>query len=564
VILPERARRRPQLKPCSFDPYLEPWLTARVPAMADYTGLLADFHAWVSTEVEAQANYTDRYAPPALETYDRNGEVANRIVLNRWYDEQHAELYRRGIVGLPYAENAPHLLSFAMGYALSQFDISLHCPATLTGAVAYVLGSHAPDAVRQRFLYDVVRMDGQASTGGTWATEQHGGSDIGATTTTAVRSGDHFALHGLKWFASNANSGLAVATARPEGAAPGSAGLGLYLVPSHLQGGRPNHYRIRRLKDKLGTRGLPTGEIDLLGAEAVEIAPPPNGLKLMMEALEYSRVHNAVGSAGVQRRALREALAWARTRRAFGHLLSEYPMVQDELLRLRVRFEAGALLAFEAAIAFEEAQRDPEWRTWLRLSTALAKYLTAEYAIQAARAALELIGGNGYTSDYPVQRVLRDAQVLTVWEGPANIQALELLRLLAPRYRGWEQYQTRLRGIVERMPDGLAKLRGALEIRLADDREAVQLTRCDEVSCQRFARRILHRLSESLAFALLCEAAVARQEEEGSMSQQYSSQRYLEEIAAHAFGNEDDTARKGVLELLEAESAQWTRASSKD
>ena len=349
----------------------------------------------------------------------------------------------------------------------------------------------------------------------------------------------------------------------PRAARPARQAWGLYLVPSHLEGGRPNHYRIRRLKDKLGTKGLPTGEIELLGAEAVEIAPPPNGFKLMMEALGYSRVHNAVASAGVQRRALREAVAWARTRRAFGHMLSEYPMVQDELMRLRVRFEAGALLAFEAAIAFEEAQRDPEGRTWLRLSTALAKYLTAEYAIQSVRAAIELIGGNGYTSEYSIERVLRDAQVLTVWEGTANIQALELLRLLAPRYSGWEQYQTRLRSIVERMPDALGKLRRALETRLADDHEAVQLTGRDEVSSRRFARKLLHRLSESLALALLCEAAVAGHQE-GSLSQQYSSQRYQEEIEPQALGNEDETARRGVLESLEEESAQLTRVSSKD
>jgi len=293
----------------SFDLYLEPRLTARVPRIADHSEKLADFHNWVSTDVNAQANYTDRYAPPALETYDRNGDLVNRIIVNRWYEEQHQELYRRGIIGLPYAENAPHLLTFAMGYVLAQADISLHCPVTLTGAVAYVLGSHGPQGVRQRFLYDVVRMDGLAKTGGTWATEQHGGSDVGATTTVAVAAGDRFALHGLKWFTSNANSGLAVATARPAGAPPGSAGLGLYLVPSHLEDGGPNHYRIRKLKDKLGTKGLPTGEIDLLGAEAVEVAAPPLGFKLMMGALEYSRVHNAVGSAGVHRRALGGDLA---------------------------------------------------------------------------------------------------------------------------------------------------------------------------------------------------------------------------------------------------------------
>ncbi len=545
--------------PTIFDSYLEPWLIKRVPSMASYSSQLAEFHHWVSTEVDAQANYTDRYAPPALETYDRGGEVVNRIVANRWYDDQHVELYRRGIIGLPYAEKAPHLLTYAMGYILSQSDISLHCPVTLTGAVAYVLGAHAPDTVRQQFLFDVVRMDGLAKTGGTWATEQHGGSDVGATTTRAVPNGKSFALHGLKWFTSNANSGLAVATARPEGAPDGSPGLGLYLVPSHLEDGRPNHYRIRRLKDKLGTKGLPTGEIDLLGAEAVEIAPPPQGFKLMMEALEYSRVHNAVGSAGVQRRALREALGWAKTRRAFGHVLSDYPMVQNDLLRMRVQFEAGALLAFEAAITFDEGQRDPERRTWLRLSTALAKYLTAEYAIAASRDALELIGGNGYTSDYPVARLLCDAQVLTVWEGPANIQALELLRLLGPRYGGWEQYQSRVCGIVDKLPESLTRLRSGLTARLGGDNEAVAVTLRDEQSAQTYARKLLHRLSQTLAFALLSERATAA-ERVGNPLPAHSAWRYFEEIEPPAFGREDQNARLGVLQLLEEEVALPAKA----
>jgi acyl-CoA dehydrogenase len=551
----------------SFDLYLEPWLIASVPRIADYSRQLADFHRWVCTEVDAQANYTDRYAPPALETYDRSGEVVNRIVANRWYEEQHQELYRRGIIGLPYTENAPHLLTFTMGYLLGQADISLHCPVTLTGAVAYVLGSHAPENVRQRFLYDVVRMDGLAKTGGTWATEQHGGSDVGATTTVATRTHSQtarmsgapiFALQGLKWFTSNANSGLALATARPAGAAPGSAGLGLYLVPSHLEDGRPNHYRIRKLKDKLGTKGLPTGEIDLLGAEAVEIAPPPEGFKLMMEALEYSRVHNAVGSAGIQRRALREALDWAKARCAFGHVLMDYPMVQDELLRMRVQFEAGTLLAFEAAIAFDQTQHSPERRTWLRLATALAKYLTAEYAIAATRTALEVIGGNGYTSDYPVARLLRDAQVLTVWEGPANIQALELLRLLAPRYCGWEQYRERTQGILNQLPDGIGDLREALTARLQGDSDAVAVAMRDEQSAQRYARRLLHRMSQSLAFALLCEAA-GDAHRHGNLQPAHSAWRFYEEVEPPGFGAESEAARRGVLELVEEEAVQTAK-----
>lgn len=532
----------------TFDAYLEPLLICREPRLRAYSSRLSDFRQWVLTEVDAQANYTDRYAPPALETYDRSGSVANRVVLNPWYEAQHQEVYRRGAIGLPYSEAAPHLLSFTMGFLLSQADISLHCPVTLTGAVAYVLGYHGRAEIRSKYLPELTRMDGRTMTGGTWATEQHGGSDVGATATTAVPQADRFALHGLKWFTSNANSGLAIATARPQGAGPGSAGLGLYLVPSRLEDGSSNRYLIRRLKDKLGTRGLPTGETELLGAEALEIAGPPHGFKLMMAALEYSRVHNAVGAVGVQRRALREAMQWARSRSAFGHPLAEYPMVQDELLRIRVRFEAGALLAFEAALAFDAAIETKE-NTWLRLVTALAKYLTAEDAIRASRAALELTGSNGYTSDYPIARIYRDAQVLTVWEGPANIQALELLRLLAPKYAGQLLYERRVRGIAERLPAVMSTLRRALDSRLREDIAAIALVTADDTSSQRYARKLLERLSHSLAFALLCETA-ALACANGDERRILTATRFYEELAEPELGAEDARVRRAALELL--------------
>lgn len=228
-------------------------------------------------------------------------------------------------------------------------------------------------------------------------------------------------------------------------------------------------------------------------------------------------------------------------------------MVQDELLRMRVQFDAGALLAFEAAAAFDEAQRNPEMRVWLRLATAMAKYLTAEYAITAARAALELIGGNGYTSDYPAARLLRDAQVLTVWEGPANIQALELLRLLAPRNRGWEQYRDRMQEALDGLPDSLGNLRQALETRLRTDSEAAETTLRDQQSAQRYARKLLHRMSQSLAFALLCEAA-SDEHRRGNSLPAHNAWRFYEDIEPPAFGGENEEARRGVLELLEEEA----------
>ncbi|HEY3929667.1 MAG TPA: acyl-CoA dehydrogenase family protein [Candidatus Koribacter sp.] len=536
----------------TFDAFLQPVLLAREPRLNSYLTRLDAFRHWVLTDVEAQANYTDRYAPAALQAYDREGRILNRIVSNPQYNEQHQECYRRGIIALPYDEAAPHLVSFAMGYLLSQADISLHCPVTLTGAVAYVIGYHVSEKLRAEYLPELTRMAGETKTGGTWATEKHGGSDVGATTTVAKPSKQGFTLHGLKWFASNANSGLALATARPEGAPKGSAGLGLYLVPSHLSTGEPNHMLIRRLKDKLGTKGLPTGEIELNGAEAIEIAAPPAGFKLMMEALEYSRVHNAVGSAGVQRRALTEAIAWCNTRETFGAKLIDRPMVQDELLRLQLQFEAGSLLAFESALTFDAALADPTKRTWLRLVTALAKYLTAEYAIQSCRATLELIGGNAYTSDYPIARLYRDAQVLTVWEGPANIQALELLRLLSSKYRGAEIYEQRIRGIIERTPDSLATLIRTLKSRLAEDISDITLVARDRESSERYARKLLHRLAQSLGYALLCEHAA---EDPHNELRLLAAQRYLEDIDPPKLGAEDPRIRKAALQLIDAPNA---------
>ena len=193
-----------------------------------YGARLSAFGAWVGGPLDAQADYTNRHAPPRLETHDNDGNPLGRVVNNPLYLECHREAYRRGAIGLAFGENAaPHLFSFACGYLLSSADVSIHCPVTMTGAVAYVLERLAPAAVRDAYLPDLVRLDGQAKSAGTWATEQHGGSDVGATTTRAEPAGDGWRLTGLKWFTSNAGSELALATARPAGAPRRRQGLGL-------------------------------------------------------------------------------------------------------------------------------------------------------------------------------------------------------------------------------------------------------------------------------------------------------------------------------------------------
>lgn len=470
---------------------------------------LNDFGKWAGGPLDEQASYSDRHAPPKLETHNRLGEKKTHVIFNPKYEQCHQDAYRQGVIGLAFRDKdpEPHLLTFTMGYMMSQADISVHCPVTMTGAVAYVLDKYAPKEARDAFLHELTRMDGQTKTGGTWATELHGGSDVGATTTVAKKDGEKVTLHGLKWFTSNANSGLALATARPEGAPEGSKGLGLYLVPSHLQDGAQNKYNVRRLKDKLGTKGLATGEIDLEGAEVIEIAAPPNGLRVMMEALEYSRIHNAVGAAGVTRRAFLEAASWAAHREAFGKEIINYPMVQNELFDLMMKSEAATALAFEAARTFDAALKDEEKRTWLRLSTALAKYRTAEDAVQCSKKALELVGGNGYTEEFPTARLFRDSMVLPVWEGPANIQALELLRMVAGKEPGDDVFIEKIRTVSDALPAALSAEKALLDKGLKESMNALMYLRQNPQDGERFARKLMDHMADVLAGALLAEEA---------------------------------------------------------
>lgn len=483
-----------------------------------WRGALSDFGQWAGGALDEEATYTDRHARPQLVPYDGEGRLVNHVQYNPLWEQASREIYARGIVGLNYTEApASYLITFAMGYLTAQSDVSLLCPVAMTGAVAHILNRFAPESIREIYLPQLTRMDGGALSAGTWATEQHGGSDIGATTTVAHAEDGHWLLNGLKWFTSNVDGGIAVATARPENARQGSRGLGLYLVPSLLPSGGPNPMRIRRLKDKLGTCGIATAEVDLTDTFGLEIAPPPQGFKLMMEALEFSRIQNAMGAAGLQRRAFLESLCFAANRQAFGDVITAFPMVQHELIQMRVELEADLALALQAAHAFDQAWAAPlhegpvAERTWLRLVTALAKYQTAETANRTCRAAIELIGGNGYTYDFVTPRLLRDAQVLSVWEGPANVQALEVLRLLAGRYGGFELFSARISAITEAASE-LPELVGILRVALAECAEAAKFVASSPDEAARHARRLMAFMARLLAAALLLEQAAAEVE----------------------------------------------------
>lgn len=401
---------------------------------------LASFGKLAANEIDERARHTDREGQPRLEKYDRLGDDISRVWVNDGYKKTVEETYRIGIVGYVHKEipelgrKGNYVYSFAQGYLLSQSEPGFYCPVTLTMATAYLLDQYADEDVKSRFLPNVCATgDMELFEGATFLTERQGGSDVGANVVKAVQLEDGYRLYGEKYFASNAGmAGVAMVLARIEGAPEGSKGLTLFAVPWKVDG-KLNGIRIRRLKDKLGVRAVPSGEVEFDGAQAYVVGDSKAGLKYMMEALNLSRICNAIASIGIMKRALDEAAEYAERRNAFGQKLNEFPMVQDSLMKLRAKQEFETAAIFDLIALYDRVvmgEVNHEEQILNRLLIAILKKESAEQAIHFSHEAIEMHGGNGYIEDFVTPRLLRDAQVLTVWEGTANILGLELIRLV--------------------------------------------------------------------------------------------------------------------------------------
>lgn len=419
---------------------------------------LNTFGGLAANEIDSRAKHTDRSGEPQLVKYDKFGNEVSTVWVNEGYRKTVEQSYQTGIVGYVHKEipslnrKGNYLYSFAQGYILSQAEAGFYCPVTLTMATAYLLEHYASDELKARFLPHVCATgDVELYEGATFLTERQGGSDVGANVVRAVQDGKNYRLFGEKYFASNAGmAGIAMVLARVDGAQSGSRGLTLFAVPWRDELGELNGISIRRLKDKLGVRAVPSGEVEFDGALAYVVGDTANGLKYMMEALNLSRICNAVASVGIMRRALTEAQEYAENRDAFGRKLTDFPMVQDTLGKLTAKMEIELLTVFDLIKLYDrvvDGQVTADEVVLNRLFIAIIKKETAEQAIHFAHEAIELHGGNGYIEDFVTPRLLRDAQVLTVWEGTANILGLELVRLV----RKFEAHTLFVKFIQERL-----------------------------------------------------------------------------------------------------------------
>jgi alkylation response protein AidB-like acyl-CoA dehydrogenase len=382
------------------------------------------------------ARIADRH-PPVLHPRDRFGRDEDFIDYHASYREMeqiafgdfqfHAMSHRAGALGMD--RPLPAVAKYALQYLFVQAEFGLMCPISVTDTSIHLIRKFASTELQDYLLPKMLSGDVALMWKGTqFMTERAGGSDVGSIETTARLEDGEWRLTGDKWFCSHADADVALLLARPEGAAAGTKGLALFALPRRLKDGSRNAYRIVRLKDKLGTRSMASGEILLEGAVAYLVGEADQGLKQMMEQVNLSRLSHGVRAAAMMRRCVNEAMVCARSRAAFGKTIIDYPLLRRQLLKITLPAEQSQSMFLFAADAMDRANAGAkDAADCLRILTPLLKFRACRDNIPVATGAMEVRGGNGYIEEWVQARLVRDAHIGVLWEGTSNINALDII-----------------------------------------------------------------------------------------------------------------------------------------
>ena len=319
----------------------------------------------------------------------------------------------------------PVVAKHAFTFLFNQAEFGLGCPINVTDGCAKLLANFGSEALKAKYLDGLTQTDmSKLTQGGQFMTEKEGGSDVGKLTTTAVREGDHWRLYRRKvvLLQCRRRSGDAAGAAARRGA--GTRGVGLFLMPRRLDDGSPNHYRIVRLKDKLGTRSMASGEIKLEGAIAYAVGKLDRGFVQMAEMVNSSRLSNGVKSTALMRRAHHDAMTVARNRVVFGQRIIDLPLARRQLMKIMLPTEQALSMSFLTADALDRAEAgSQDAAALLRILTPTLKFRATRDARKVCGDALEMRGGIGYIEEFATARLLRDAHLGSIWEGTGNIVA---------------------------------------------------------------------------------------------------------------------------------------------
>jgi len=435
-----------------------PWAAGRAHALGELV--------W-STEALDAARLSHRH-PPELRTFDRTGHRLDAVEFHPAYHRLMGWAFSHGVAGLPWAAPQPgtHLARAVLSYLWNQLDGGTACPTGMTYAAVPILrGAPGLDGWAERAAaldYDpspVPAGQKRAVHIAYAMTEKQGGSDLRANLTTAVPAtgrrgpGEPYLITGHKWFFSVPMSDGWFTVAHTE------AGPSCLFVPRYLPDGDRNALHLQRLKDKLGNRNNASSEIEYRDTHAILVGEEGQGIRSILSSADLTRLDFAVGSAGLMRAALSQALHHADTRTAFGAPLSRLPVMSPVLADLVLEWAGAAHLGFRLAATADSDTEDE--RLLARLLTPVAKYWNCKRAPALVAEALECIGGNGYIEEHVLPRYYREAPLNAIWEGTSNMMATDVARVLAREPKALEPYLEEARlaaGTSKRLDDALTRL----------------------------------------------------------------------------------------------------------
>ncbi|WP_338728972.1 acyl-CoA dehydrogenase family protein [Haladaptatus sp. DJG-WS-42] len=501
---------------------------------------LGEFGHVVGHTIADNADTIDKHGPE-LSTYSKHGEVINEVEYHPKQAENERLAYEAGIVAdsfeAPEGRTSPLCLThnLTMDLLLSYADPGFTCPVAMTAGVALVLQKFGDGTTEQFYEGLTSKNHDSLQEGAMFLTEKQGGSDVGANETIAEKAPDGtYRLTGEKWFCSNIDAQATLALARRPGAPEGTKGLSLFLVPHRLENGDLNAAIYRRLKDKLGTTSVPTGEVEFHGATAYLIGKPEHGFRYMTEMLNLERLSNAFASVGVMGRCLLESKIHAANREAFGKPIDEYPLMRRDLVDMAVDYEAAAAFSFEAARQLDVRERNEGERAEaafkaMRVLVPIAKYKTGRMAVDTASYACEILGGNGYVEAFVTPRLLRDAQVLPIWEGTSNILSLDVLRGMA-REQSHESVIALVEGWLGNTEHAhLEHLKATVEAEFESLRAAfATLATEDDEYAQLHAKQLADYIFDVVTAALLLAEAQAQLDTEDNARKALVAERFIE------------------------------------
>lgn len=378
---------------------------------------------------------------PQLIQFDAWGNRIDKIVTAHGWKALDKVSAEEGMIAIGYQrkyDEFSRLYQFSKLYLFNPSSAIYTCPLAMTDGATKLIEIYGDAELKNNAYKHLTSTNpDEFWTSGQWMTERTGGSDVSRTETVARFENGEYRLYGTKWFTSATTSQMAITLARIEdengNTIPGSRGLSLFYIKLHDDKGKLNNIIIHRLKDKLGTKSLPTAELKLEGTVAKLVGDAGGGVKKIASLFNITRIYNATTSIAFMRRGIYLARDYAKRREAFGKKLSNQPLHLETLAKLELEFQAAFLTVFYTVslLGKEEVNKaTEEEKSLLRLLTPLIKLYTAKQSIKIASEVLEAFGGAGYVEDTGLPKLLRDSQVLAIWEGTTNILSLDALRAI--------------------------------------------------------------------------------------------------------------------------------------